>query len=112
MSALRAGVFIFFLFGLCIPSYAADFKNSHDFLSWKRGQQNYFFQISVMMAATIAAQVKTELGNCIVDWYSNDPKTITKRHDEILQVMKKLPNYTPSAIVLAVLHKKCGKFTD
>ncbi|MEP2943003.1 MAG: hypothetical protein ABJO72_04310, partial [Hyphomicrobiales bacterium] len=89
---------------------AVGLDTSSEFLKWERGQKDYFLQVSVVTAITIATQVRKALGSCISDWYSSDAAIIKQRHDEVLGVMKRLPEHHPSAIVLAVLQKKCGKF--
>lgn len=98
------------MFGSQNIVHADNLRTAHEFLTWDREQQDYFFRISIMMSVVIAAQIELKIGNCIVDWYSNDPTTVTKRNNEILNLVKHFPEHRPSSVILAVLKKKCGKF--
>lgn len=97
-----------------IPSYAQSSsepsKQMTQFLSFDRSAQDGFMGNGIMMIATIAAQTEPEIAKCIDEWYSQSESVSAKRHDEILNVMQTYRQYTPAAIVLAVVEKNCGKF--
>lgn len=81
-----------------------------DFLKWERKAQDSFLQNSITMAGVIASQSKPEIAKCIDNWYLKDSETIEKRNGEIIEFMPRLKDYTPYAVVLAVLNDVCGEF--
>lgn len=81
-----------------------------DFLKWERKAQMSFLQVSISMAATIAAQTQPKLANCINDWYYVKNELEQKRHNEIIKVMPQYKKFHPTTIVLAYIENVCGKF--
>ncbi len=65
---------------------------------------------STSTAMSLATQVRKGLAPCISKWYTKDLTINQKRHDQIRQYMAENPSYSPSAIMIAVLQKQCGKF--
>ncbi|MEO1189599.1 MAG: hypothetical protein AAFW60_11050 [Pseudomonadota bacterium] len=88
-------------------AYAA--TTTADFLKWERSAQDSFFQISITMAATIAAQHRPQIAKCLEDWYFRNSELQDQRHDEILNQMPELTSYRPASVVLAFLEAACGK---
>ena len=100
------------IFVFCMPVYAETSNTAREFLTWRKEQQDSFIQSSLLMAVTIAAQFDQKFGDCIVDWYTNDPNIVEKRNFEILEMMEKHQEFRPSSVLLAVVQKQCGRFTD
>ena len=96
------------LYAGATPSYAA--TTTADFLKWDRQQQDSFFQISMIMAVTIASQIKPSLAGCIDDWYFENKELQRQRHAEILDQMPQLKEFEPSAVVLGFIEAACGEF--
>ena len=93
-----------------MPVHAAGASTVREFLKWETESQDYYFHVSILMATYIAAQVDTDMGNCITSWYKNDSKIMKQRNNEIREMMGKAPDFHPSATLLAIIHKKCGRF--
>ena len=92
----------------CVSNANAGTTTS-DFLKWERKSQEAFLQNSITMAGVIAAQSKPKISKCIDEWYFQSTDLRQRRHDEILMFMPKLKDYSPSAVVLAILNNVCGK---
>nr|WP_319514370.1 hypothetical protein [uncultured Cohaesibacter sp.] len=95
-----------------MPAYAGGASTVKEFLKWETASQDNYFHVSILMAAYIAAQVDKDMGNCITRWYQNDPKNMAQRNDEIREMMSKAPDFHPSATLLAIIQKQCGRFAD
>lgn len=69
-------------------------------------QQKSFISNATVMAGLIAAQNKPGQAECIDSWYAKNEKN---NFSPILDTMKRLPNYHPNAVLLAMLEKSCGE---
>ncbi len=85
-------------------------KQMEQFFSFDRASQEAFIGNGIIMIAVIASQIDTKIARCIDTWYTGKSPIQNLRQSEIIQTMKKLPQYKPEAIVLAVIEKQCGKF--
>lgn len=83
---------------------AETFKAS-DFLKWQLKSQTTYIRTSVGMASLIAGRNSKQQGECLDEWYFNDTPL---RDRFILDTMKRVPDYHPRAVILAVLEKQCG----
>lgn len=85
-----------------------------DVLEWGTSSQDSYFQTSVMMIAIVATQTgqHDHIAECIDGWYGGGDASQPKRSARILSVMESLPDYHPQALILAVIEKECGKFSD
>ena len=83
------------------------FKSS-EFLSWDRDNQEFYIRTSVGMASLIIAQTDEQDSRCIDTWYTSD---MDAAHQYIFEQMRRFPSYHPRGVILAVMEKKCGKFT-
>lgn len=92
-------------------SVAEGFKAS-DVLKWDQSQQDWYFQVSVGMAAVIAAQNRGEQGSCIDKWYFAGSNKVTV-NEKIRETFARFPTYHPAGVLLALVEKECGqlKFT-
>ncbi len=89
---------------------AADARTSRGFLKLDKDTQEVYLLASIATAMSLATQVRKGLAPCISKWYTKDLTINQKRHDQIRQYMAENPSYSPSAIMIAVLQKQCGKF--
>lgn len=60
------------------------------------------------MAGIIAAQGRKDISRCIDEWYTGDEAIQQQRHGEILDLIKKYPDYHPQGAILTLLNSKCG----
>ena len=81
-----------------------------DFLKWEKKAQVSFLQVSISMAAVIAAQAKPKIASCLNDWYYKTKALQIQRQNEILQVMPNYKKYDPTAVLLGYIESACGKF--
>ena len=84
-------------------SIAGSFKSS-DFLTWNKKSQAFYIEASIGMASLIAAQNNKSQAKCIDDWYY--PEEAAK-NAFILETMKRVPDYHPRGVILAVIEKQC-----
>lgn len=91
------------------PATAEDFTG-RNFLLKPQSQQFGFIGTSIGMASMIAGQKSRAFSDCIAQWYWEDPRGTDARNREIVGVMAKLPDYSPTATVFALIEKACGKF--
>lgn len=85
-------------------------KQMEQFLGFDRKTQDGFISTSVTMLAVIAAQTAPEIAKCVDNWYSVSTENAQMRNSEFLAVMRENQQYKPTAIVLAVVERECGKF--
>lgn len=95
-------------------SEARDVKGDtgHEILEWSPKSQRSFLATSMNMAGAIATQARPDIAKCIGEWYPADADIREKRHMEMIETMKKFPEYHPSAIVLFTVQEACGEFKD
>lgn len=84
---------------------ADDTFKSSDFLNWDLKSQTYYIRTSIGMAGLIAGRNDEAQGKCLDNWYFNDTPL---RDQFILKTMRRVPDYHPRAVILAVLEKQCG----
>ncbi|MDQ0314610.1 hypothetical protein [Amorphus orientalis] len=93
------------------PASAAPGKGTTgELLTFDRSAQDYFIRLTMNTAIMIAAQINKEQAQCVAEWYPDDPKVVRKRNTEILRIMEKLPETYPTAVVISIIQKECGKF--
>lgn len=90
-------------------SVAEGFK-SQDVLAWSETNQSWYFEVSVTMAASIAAQNTKGQSKCVYDWYFQNGKRIAARENTVREAMTQYPGYHPQAVILSLLQKACGSF--
>ncbi len=88
---------------------AAGFK-SQDVLAWSETNQSWYFEVSVTMAASIAAQNTKGQSKCVYNWYFQNGKRIATRENAVRDAMARYPDYHPQAVILSLLQKACGSF--
>ncbi|WP_273281526.1 hypothetical protein [Pseudooceanicola atlanticus] len=89
----------------------AEGRTGHNFLTWSKGTQDSFIDISVSMAGIVATQTKPSVARCIDDWYFASSAIRAQRNDEIRHSIRTHPEYDPAAVVYAFLKKVCGRFS-
>ena len=92
----------------------ADEFTAADVLGWQRETQDWYFDLSIMMAGIVAAQNPGSKGRCINDWYFAPAADRASNNNSIRDAMKRFPTYHPGGVILAVIEKRCGplKFTE
>ncbi|MFA5952001.1 MAG: hypothetical protein WC807_17140 [Hyphomicrobium sp.] len=90
---------------------AEDNLTTAKFLASPPDAQKNFIANVAMTAGLIASQNRKGQGKCIDDWYAANAKT---GFQPVIDAMKRLPDYHPNALILAVFEKSCGdlKYTS
>ncbi len=83
---------------------AKEFTSS-ELLAWEQKDQDWFFQVSVTMAAFVVVKQQPEKAACINDWYFTDTRSA---NNGIRNKIAEFKDFHPSSIVMAVIDKKCG----
>ena len=67
-----------------------------------------------MMIGIVATQVpgRERIANCIDAWHGGGDQSQPARSAQIRKAMQSLPGYHPQAVILAVVQKECGSFSD
>ncbi|EDQ34540.1 hypothetical protein HPDFL43_00045 [Hoeflea phototrophica DFL-43] len=81
-----------------------------EFFAFDREAQEAFIGNGINMIGVVASQTASDIARCMNSWYSADSESQREKHAEIIDAMRRLPQYQPAAIVLAVVEKHCGKF--
>lgn len=82
------------------------FKSS-EFLAWSpQSQRSYITTAATAASVIVAANVQAQ-AKCIDDW---GIKYRDVFYQPVIDAMKKLPDYHPMAVTIAVLEKACGEF--
>ena len=83
--------------------------SSKEFLTWEKGSQESYINISIGMTAFIASQIDDhkQQAACISDWYYPTKK---EKNDFIRSIMRENSSFHPQAIILGVVEKQCGEF--
>lgn len=95
---------------MCLPAHARQNVKTKEFLTLDSASRDYFIRLTINTATVIATQIKRDMALCIADWYGSTPMAIQSRNTEILNIMENIPDSYPSAVLIAILQKKCGKF--
>ncbi|MFA5951674.1 MAG: hypothetical protein WC807_15460 [Hyphomicrobium sp.] len=89
------------------PAMAEDTFKTSDFLNLPPENQRGYVTTAAMAAGLIAAGNRKEQAKCIDDWGAEHRKDGYK---PVIDAMKRLPDYHPMAIIIAVFEKACGEF--
>lgn len=95
---------------LSVSSSAMAGTTTADFLKWERKAQVSYLQISILMAGTVASQIRPDIARCIDNWYLKSKELQEKRHIEIIKIMPKYAEYSPTAVILGFIEQACGSF--
>lgn len=90
----------------------ADNFTGHDLLALSDSAQQSYISTSIVMASFVAGQFRQELSDCISAWYFEDPRGQKARHDEIMGVIRMVPQHHPSGTLVALMQRACGAFKD
>lgn len=98
------------LASLCVlpsaPMAAEGFKSS-EFLTWSPENQRGYITTAATAAVVIANMNRDGQGRCIDDWGT---KYSAGGYQPVIEAMKRLPDYHPMAVTIAVIQKACGGF--
>jgi len=94
---------------VCIAAsaQAQETFKSAKFLTYPAESQKSYIGTAVMMAGVIASQNVPDQASCVDRWATSHESTGYK---PVIDAMKRLPEYHPTAVILAVLDKECGSF--
>lgn len=85
---------------------AEGFKTS-EFLNLPAENQRGYISTAATAAGVIANMNRAGQAKCIDDWVG---KYADAGYQPVVEAMKKLPQYHPMAVTLAVIEKACGTF--
>jgi len=88
-------------------AFAGDGFKASEFLTYPAQSQKSYITSSAMMAGLIASQNNRAQAVCIDDWVAQQSG---QGYGAVVEAMRKLPDYHPSAVIVAVLDKACGSF--
>jgi len=91
---------------------AADTFNAKWLLEQSEGTQNFFIQTAISTAGSIAGQAHPEIEACMDKWFPPIQSVREERYQEVIRYMRKFPDHSPTAVVIATIQKNCGKFKD
>ena len=83
---------------------AEGFKNSN-FLNLTNDQKKHWLYSAIDTLGFVAGHKNKKQGACVWHWYHQD---ISDKNGLILEYMKKYPESSPSAILIALTEKECG----
>lgn len=86
------------------------FSNAGELLKMSQTAQEGAVSGAITTIGTVASQIQPEIANCLDEWYPLEDDIRKKRRLQIIEVMKKFPDRSPSIIVFSVVEKVCGKF--
>ncbi|MCG8604013.1 hypothetical protein MJD09_03310 [bacterium] len=86
---------------------AGEGAKAKDFLTYSAEQQKWWIGGAVEMAGHIAYLENPDKGGCVWRWYFEDAAA---KETLVLKSMAKYPDATPTAIVIALAERACGKF--
>ena len=92
-------------------SWAEEFTSAQ-FMKWSDSAQSAFFQNSVLMASTISARISQSHAKCLNDWYFDYSGRRFERDQVFLDTMAEHPSFHPTAVVLAVIERECGQYSQ
>ncbi|MCC7253880.1 hypothetical protein [Hyphomicrobium sp.] len=93
---------------VCAQAHSADDKfKSAEFLTWSPESQRSYITTAATAASVIVAANVRDQAKCIDDW---GIKYREGFYQPVIEAMKKLPDYHPMAVTIAVLEKACGDF--
>lgn len=61
----------------------------------------------MMMASAIASQTDKSIQKCLDDWYVSNSD---ERNEQILKVIAENAEFPPTAVLVAIIEKKCGSY--
>lgn len=108
--ALAIGSLCLVITGLYPQKVWASVFNNQDFLDMPPLQQNLFLKGAMETLGQVAAFKNKETGQCVYDWYFSDK--MSERNWLILESMKKYPDHTPTAILIALTQRTCGVYLE
>ena len=85
------------------------FKNS-DFLEMQEERQKFWLTGALETLVHVAAFKNKDLGQCVNDWYFSEK--MAERNWLIMESIKKYPDHTPSAILVALTQRACGEYLN
>lgn len=86
---------------------AGDMFKTSEFLAWPAESQRAYITTSALAAGAIANMNRNGQAKCIDDWVGQHR---ADGYQPVIDAMKKLPEYHPMAVTIAVIEKACGSF--
>ena len=101
------------LLALSFPQFAAaDTFTSATVLGWSEEQQLSLLRSSVTMIALIAMQRDdtNHIARCIDTWFEEGQ--MQAKLDGFRDAMTRYPDHHPQGIIMVLVEKECGKFSE
>lgn len=93
---------------LSTANSSAEEFTAADVLAWKKETQDWYFETSIAMAASIATRNPTGHAECINDWYYAPTSGREEAHRFIRETLAKFSGHSPETVLIAVIEKACG----
>jgi hypothetical protein len=87
---------------------AGDGFTIKEFLALSDGAQKNFITTTAGATGLVANMNRPAQSKCIDAWIA---KYASTGYQPVIETMKKLPDYHPMAVTVAVIQKECGPFT-
>ncbi|MEP0505213.1 MAG: hypothetical protein ABJD13_12045 [Paracoccaceae bacterium] len=89
---------------------AADSFTGAEFLAWSDEAKTAFLQNSIIMAQSVSSRGNEDHARCISAWFFDEGGFRDGKHEQLLSRIEEFPSNHPSAVLIAVIEKECGKF--
>jgi hypothetical protein len=94
--------------GVAAVQAHAKIGTSEEFLrDYSEGQRSWYYVGAFEALGNAVSITNQAQGACVWNWYATAPES---RKTMIENTMRKYPTHTPSAVIIALLHKDCGVF--
>lgn len=87
-------------------AFSEEFKNK-DFLKLENNEKKSWLLASIETLWQVEALKNKKMAQCIADWYYKD---VANKNGLIVSSMKKYPEHTPVAILVALTERSCGSY--
>jgi hypothetical protein len=91
---------------MCIQAHAENPKSS-EFLKLSEGQRTWYYMGAFDAIGHVVSLSNKNQGNCIWNWYFKNPDG---QKSIIEATLRKYPDYSTTAVLIALLKKDCGNF--
>lgn len=92
-----------------IQAYAQNEGGGEFLQKYSEAQRAWYYIGAFEAFGHVAALQNQQAGNCVWNWYASNPET---RKIQIENTIRKYPDHTPTAIMIALLRKDCGVFNS
>ena len=97
------------LLSITVNSACAEGFLARDFLQLPDASKKCWLHGAMMTFSYMAATHSRDMGQCVYEWYFS--KQLGERNSLILASMEKYPDVSPTAVLLALTERACGKYS-